>query len=374
MKRTAWIVVGWLVLGDTAQAASFDCAKAMTKVEKFVCDDAVLSKLDEDLNVVYKAALQDKQRAGTIKQTQKQWLKERNSCMDAACVEEAYEARLSALAVMDGGAGWQDTFALSEKARAEIASRILNRSEVTLRDGPYSQEDKKFCNAFLEDFKQQRNVEYIEPNFRTNDYNHPQLVALRNQCPNIKWEWMAPKKCNVAALASWLKGYEGKPDAAHQKAEEMCATLFGEDELALYEIDFGDHKEHVIYQSRTPKLDEDELDSLLRKPTEKELWADQSAWNRRTNTVMSVFFADSGYYAFDFKKCGTNIIGTLANWGATSPESHQGLIQYQGKYFAYNLMRSGAQAKRYGFVLGGRNPVCHFDAVQSKSTKTGSAK
>jgi hypothetical protein len=175
-------------------------------------------------------------------------------------------------------------------------------------------------------------------------------------------------------LANWLNGFENDPEAAKKKANEMCNTLFGTDEFALYEIDFGDHKEQVIYQSRTPKIDPDELEFLLRKPSKKELFVDQSAWNRRTNTVINVFFSMSGYSAFDFTKCGNNVIGSLATWGTTSPESHQGLIKYAGKYMAYNLMRSGRQAKKYGFVLGGRNPVCNFDAVQLRTTKAGSAK
>lgn len=42
--------MGWLLclVAVPVQAASFDCGKAGTKVEKLVCADAELSKLDED--------------------------------------------------------------------------------------------------------------------------------------------------------------------------------------------------------------------------------------------------------------------------------------------------------------------------------------
>lgn len=99
MKRTTLIVLGWLGLSLTAHAASFDCAKASTKVEKLICGDAALSKLDVELNAAYKTALQDEKQADTVKQAQKQWMKERNGCADAACVKGAYEARLSLLVV-----------------------------------------------------------------------------------------------------------------------------------------------------------------------------------------------------------------------------------------------------------------------------------
>lgn len=80
-----------------AHAASFDCAKASSKVEKLICGDAELSKLDDDLNAGYKAALRDEKRADSIKLAQKQWIKERNGCEDETCVRRAYESRIASL-------------------------------------------------------------------------------------------------------------------------------------------------------------------------------------------------------------------------------------------------------------------------------------
>jgi uncharacterized protein len=86
-------LLGLLALALPAQAASFDCAKAGTKVEKLICGDAVLSKLDDELSVSYKGALQDHTKADAIKQSQKQWLRERNNCKDAECVKAVYRNR-----------------------------------------------------------------------------------------------------------------------------------------------------------------------------------------------------------------------------------------------------------------------------------------
>lgn len=97
MKRMAWIVVGWLVLGGMAQAASFDCGKARTKVEKLICDNAEISKLDDELAERYKLALQDKSRTASIRKAQKQWIKGRNGCADVGCIKRTYEERLSSL-------------------------------------------------------------------------------------------------------------------------------------------------------------------------------------------------------------------------------------------------------------------------------------
>src|SRR5215472_14292419 len=41
----------------TSQAASFDCAKAQTKVEKLICSNPTLSKADDALAAAYKKAM-----------------------------------------------------------------------------------------------------------------------------------------------------------------------------------------------------------------------------------------------------------------------------------------------------------------------------
>ena len=100
IKRSAWIaatLLGWVVLSLTAHAASFDCAKSLTQIEKFICADAALSKLDEELNAAYKTALRDGKRADAIKQAQKQWIWGRNGCPTSDCLKKTYQARIHEL-------------------------------------------------------------------------------------------------------------------------------------------------------------------------------------------------------------------------------------------------------------------------------------
>lgn len=100
IKQYIWVAIallGWLAMALPAQATSFDCSKAATKVEKLICDDAVLSKLDDELNAAYKNALQNEKQAGSVRQTQKQWMEERNDCYNAACLNGTYVIRLSTL-------------------------------------------------------------------------------------------------------------------------------------------------------------------------------------------------------------------------------------------------------------------------------------
>ena len=97
MKIAIGIVLANLLFMASTLAASFDCAKATTKIEKIICTDAEASTLDEKLAAAYKAALNNEARADTTRLAQKQWLRERNGCKDVACVKQAYETRLASL-------------------------------------------------------------------------------------------------------------------------------------------------------------------------------------------------------------------------------------------------------------------------------------
>lgn len=88
---------------DKVQAASFDCTKATTKVEKMICVDPELSNLDDELAKAYRNALKDESQAEAAKSAQKLWLKERNRCEDAACAKKAYATRLQNLGGLIAG-------------------------------------------------------------------------------------------------------------------------------------------------------------------------------------------------------------------------------------------------------------------------------
>jgi uncharacterized protein len=101
MKEIAWILLGWLALVVTANAASFDCTKATLKVEKLVCDTPFISKLDDDLGKAYQEVSHkaNKEQKLLLATEQKYWLKNsRNLCTDENCVKQAYQSRLNTLA------------------------------------------------------------------------------------------------------------------------------------------------------------------------------------------------------------------------------------------------------------------------------------
>jgi len=102
-----------LQLAGPANAASFDCSQAARPLEKMICTDTDLSRLDDDMTVRYRDALAKLSPAGQaiLRQGQRDWLgftrthcearigKPRESFGgDAArCLDEEYKARIELL-------------------------------------------------------------------------------------------------------------------------------------------------------------------------------------------------------------------------------------------------------------------------------------
>jgi uncharacterized protein len=89
-----------------ASAASFDCAKAATSVERAICQDEQVSVLDEYLARYYSAARKALGRGATcLRADQREWLKSvRDRCADSECLRRAYLERLALLDGLQPGA------------------------------------------------------------------------------------------------------------------------------------------------------------------------------------------------------------------------------------------------------------------------------
>lgn len=99
---------------------SFDCAKSDSDAEDAICADDGLAELDLELSRLYRLALKGpnmtSDRAEELKQSQRDWIRDRRECWKASvgldtCVANAYAFRIHALregyagARSDDGAG-----------------------------------------------------------------------------------------------------------------------------------------------------------------------------------------------------------------------------------------------------------------------------
>ena len=93
-----------VALAGPAAAASFDCAKAGTAVEKMICAEPELGALDERLAAAFTALGVENTgnewgRRAPRSDDQRRWLREvRDRCADAACLRKAYTDRIAVLA------------------------------------------------------------------------------------------------------------------------------------------------------------------------------------------------------------------------------------------------------------------------------------
>ncbi len=119
------------VTPETKPKASFDCAKASNDAEKTICRSVELAAYDASVAEVYRFAMEyynlvdtGKAEALKLKQTQKEWLKKRNSCKaDETCLMERMAERVDQITSRrhffeyhDGGTGWEET----QRKKAQI--------------------------------------------------------------------------------------------------------------------------------------------------------------------------------------------------------------------------------------------------------------
>lgn len=86
-----------LLLSLSAFGASFDCAKATTKIEKMICSDDELIKKDDQLNHFFKALKISNHLSSDVVQAQRVWLKSRNQCKKVNCLYDSYNHQLEYL-------------------------------------------------------------------------------------------------------------------------------------------------------------------------------------------------------------------------------------------------------------------------------------
>jgi uncharacterized protein len=178
MKKIILIVLGWIVLSCAVNAASFDCAKAGTKVEHLICDNPELSKLDDELSAQYKLALQDHTRAGATKFSQRQWLQERNHCSTAvysieACLRSTYLGRIEHLQGAASAAMQPSTTTNADQSKIVAGDTHEEASVSNLPKGKFVVVQAKYpysvCERFNDNLNQFRNLDFDQCNSRLSE-------------------------------------------------------------------------------------------------------------------------------------------------------------------------------------------------------------
>jgi uncharacterized protein len=148
-------------------AASFDCSKASTTVERMICADPEVSKLDEALNVKYKAQLLKSDKPDLMRQRQHYWLKARNSCKIIGCIKIYYYQRI-----------------------AELTEREKELKDLRLKlEIPEYSKDKNpaFCTQLLDSLKRWKNITILTPIVTADSIDNPMLHKYFGKCDPHKF-------------------------------------------------------------------------------------------------------------------------------------------------------------------------------------------
>ena len=261
--RLAFLVFS--LLAFSAQAASFDCGKAATRVEHLICGDAGLSKLDEkfaktfgDEYITSLSKLDDK--LGQLYQDdltkaneaqkqlliteQKHWLKHtRNVCQDITCLKLAYWSRQAELETFFEP---KSLLYEHESDKAEAIKQVLATTQLELIRGTTNAPN--FCNRMLVDLKQMNGIRFVDPVVQTQSYEDPALDKVKQHC-GTKPPLNFSRGCLANIAANLSAGREG---IAESLAE--CDVGFGLPPFKVYElapIESTDKSRVIFYSDDT---------------------------------------------------------------------------------------------------------------------------
>lgn len=249
MKKYVLLSLILFIAAPDVHAASFDCKKAKTTIEKMICSDEEVSKFDEELDRMYKKALALVSYKAQMKKQQQEWIRTlRNACEDEVCLLREYRDRIAALNSTLAAAAFKRK---PEDSKAE-RDRIIAVAKKLKWEKPYDwkENDKKslakrqFCEALMAALQAGKDVEFVEPIVRTDDYNDPKLQAYLGRCPKLK-----PIK-NVQWLPKVWEMIEeqGIPE---EEWEDYGIKYYSSLDFKLYHVDFDGHpangKEYLFF-------------------------------------------------------------------------------------------------------------------------------
>lgn len=105
---------------QVASAASFDCTKASTHVERMICEDPESSELDSAYGVVFAELVGGSSDKEAVRREARSWLKEvRNRCQDTRCLRDAYTDRIAYLQARGA-----DAVDVREPPQPEVTPRV----------------------------------------------------------------------------------------------------------------------------------------------------------------------------------------------------------------------------------------------------------
>lgn len=237
-------------IAQPVKAAGFDCAKASTEIEKIICGNAELSKLDGELSGAYIHAFGRSENKKEVVHNQRRWLKDvRNTCHNSECLRKVYEVRIRALTINE----WSESTVHGAVLPAPVCARkhpseycswpqekLMTREKNVIEDVVKKFNKFVFPNLNQTTFVQDVRVD-LDTNQKIETYCSAKLSALREGRSNL---FPQPKAKSSQVGFQMLK--QRREDKAKQEscdrgrgAYAMFDTYTLSDTEWLYELPDG---------------------------------------------------------------------------------------------------------------------------------------
>jgi uncharacterized protein len=253
------------LLATQVTAASFDCKKAATWLEKTVCSNPELSKLDEQMAKAYHDAMISLSPEGQkeTREYQKKWLK-RISSLNKVSIKNGYEERIKQLQqclIKFHDRTFRNVyvtyfFKTDEKCSLDYARYLTYPQIENPRD-----ENEKAWNNFL--FKEATN---FTPDEDCQQIHDSYTVSFSN-------------KHLISVTRSNITYTEGAPMPAQAEAESLSWLLEARRELKAEDlfndkIDWRDKLRELAVQQMENYEDSEELKHIIESPNSWEISKD----------------------------------------------------------------------------------------------------
>lgn len=218
-------------VASTISAASFDCTKAATHVEKIICSNAFISKLDDQLSIDYRKEIEkatNEEKTNLIKY-QKHWLKfTRNRCEDAKCVRRAYWSRSIELGSFSVVRGY-------EKSDSDLKQILGTASFYSTANDNIT---AIMCQEILDGLKQAKAIDLVKPKISVMSYEDTALDPWKQHC-NIGQSLVIYPDHACSKIAS---KFGTKPD-------DCLFQTYGQPPFKIFEIpiDKTDKQRYLFY-------------------------------------------------------------------------------------------------------------------------------
>jgi len=161
-------IMALVLVGTSVHAASFDCKKATTAVEKAICSNTELGKLDSKMAKGYKSLLDalPKAEATLLVEEQREWLEQRENAFNSCdrgkpedCLLYEYAVRVAVLGPPKQ-AGFNCKKAGTAVEKKICASRLLSHADGRVAE-MYQSKQKDFKES-QQDWLKERNEQLAD--------------------------------------------------------------------------------------------------------------------------------------------------------------------------------------------------------------------